>query len=159
MYIYHSLGFAIVHDVRYKFGNCFVDSSGPQVTFDPNQPTVTLRFPRFSWRSSEFARFECSLDGFVRDKQPCGSGTTGIWQIYKPDGNYTLSVRGRDTSDNTGPAVSHSFRVGKLSCFVIVDFTCFLSCLVANFTLNDLLVVAEMAEFKVSHTIGTTCHC
>ena len=71
---------------------------------------------------SEFARFECSLDGFVRGNQQCGSGTAGVWQIYKPDGNYTLSVRGRDINGNTGSVVSHSFRVGKFSCFCLLAF-------------------------------------
>ena len=91
---------------------------------------------------SEFARFECSLDGFVRDNQQCDSGMAGVWQIYKPGGNYTLSVRGRDTNGNTGSVVSHSFRVGKFSCFRYSGyyFTCFLSCLVASFIPTCLLL-------------------
>ena len=83
------------------------------MTFQPDQPTVTLPFPRFSWTSTETARFQCSFDDFVRDIQECGYGTTGSWQRYKPDGSYTLSVRGSDANGNTGSPVSHSFRVGK----------------------------------------------
>ena len=67
---------------------------------------------------NEFARFECSLDEFVRDNQQCDSGMAGVWQRYKPDGNYTLSVYGRDINGNTGSVVSHSFRVGKFSYFL-----------------------------------------
>ena len=92
----------------------FTDSSGPQITFDQNQPTVTLRYPRFSWTSSEPASFECSTDGFVNNIEQCGSGTSGSWQRSKPDGKYTFSVRGRDRNRNTGSPVTHSFRVGKL---------------------------------------------
>ena len=105
----------------------FADSSGPQITFDPNQPTVTLRYPRFTWTSNETANFECSLDGFVQNIEQCGSGTRMSWQRSRPDGEYTLSVRGRDTNGNTGSPASHSFRVGKLSyqvSKVLIVFSC-----------------------------------
>jgi hypothetical protein len=46
------------------------------------------------------------------------------WQRSRPDGEYTLSVRGRDTNGNTGSPASHSFRVGKLSYQVLIVFSC-----------------------------------
>ncbi|XP_028410633.1 uncharacterized protein LOC114533322 [Dendronephthya gigantea] len=87
------------------------DSSGPAITFDPNQPKITLRYPRFTWKSSEPANFECSLDGFTQDIQQCGAGDTGAWQRSKPDGDYELSVRGRDRNNNVGTPSTHSFSV------------------------------------------------
>jgi hypothetical protein len=94
------------------------------VTFDSNQPTVTLSTPRFTWTSSEPANFECSLDRF-RTLEPCGSGITGSWQRYKLDGDYVLSVRGRDNSGNTGAPARHSFRVGKFKREDKCDFVAF----------------------------------
>ena len=88
------------------------DSIVPTITFDDNQPKFTFRTPRFTWTSSEFANFECSLDGFQTIEQ-CGSGWLGSWQRYKPDGQYELFVRGRDSNGNTGIPAKHSFRVGK----------------------------------------------
>ena len=65
-----------------------------------------------------------SVDGFVRDKQQCGSRMAGVWQTYKPDGNYTLSVRGRDINGNTGSVVSHTAsELVSFHAFVIQDIT------------------------------------
>ena len=114
-YIVLQLGLVLVIRFETLRDIFFTDSTLPEITFDANQPTVTLRFPRFSWTSSKPASFQCSLDGFVRDIQQCGTGTFSAWQRYKPDGDYTLSVRGRDSNGNTGSRTSHSFRVGKVS--------------------------------------------
>lgn len=90
-----------------------LDSSGPEIQMDADLPSVTLSFPRITWKSSEPASFECSFDGFVRDIKQCGYGNNGRWQSYKPDGQYTFYVRGRDRNGNTGSIGRHSFKVGE----------------------------------------------
>ena len=68
--------------------------------------------PTFTWRSSELAIFECSLDGSPYES--CGNGANVDWSKDNvEDGPHTLMVRGRDIYGNLGRITSHSWTVGK----------------------------------------------
>ena len=90
-----------------------LDAVVPVITFINPSPK-TDGSPEFTWRSSEQATFECSLDrGPYED---CGSGMNGRWSKDNVrDGRHILSVRGKDTVENLGRTTSHSWTVGKMS--------------------------------------------
>jgi hypothetical protein len=94
------------------------DSVAPVITFINPSPR-TNSSPEFTWRSSEQADFECSLDRGPYER--CGSGVTGRWSKDNiRDGSHVLSVSGKDTVENVGSPTAHSWIVGKfLLSFVI----------------------------------------
>ena len=82
------------------------------ITFD-NPPTTTDGSPQFTWRSSEQADFECSLDSGPYEN--CGSGISGRWSKNNlGHGSHRLSVRGKDTVENVGRERIHIWTVGKI---------------------------------------------
>ena len=99
------------------------DSVPPVITFI-NPSRRTNGSPQFTWRSSEQADFECSLDRGPYER--CGSGVNGRWSKDNiRDGSHVLSVRGKDTVDNVGSPTTHSWVVGKfLLSFVIYLIFC-----------------------------------
>ena len=92
-----------------------LDGTPPVVTFI-NPPGKTNNSPQLTWRSTEQATFECSLDNepYVN----CGSGVRGQWsQRNLREGEHTLSVRGTDLAGNTGRETSHTWIVGTFQSF------------------------------------------
>ena len=91
----------------------FTDTVQPVITFT-DAPSVTNKNPRFSWRSTEYATFECSFDG--RRYENCGEGKAGFWaKSNVGDGGHVLLVRGRDLAGNLGTSIPHRWTVGKIS--------------------------------------------
>lgn len=86
-----------------------VDSSHPRLTFSDNSPETSGKNPTLTWTSSEYAKFECILDDFDK-KFDCGAGINGSWTGKNlKDGRHLFWVRGTDSSNNTGPFISHSW--------------------------------------------------
>lgn len=102
----------------------FADNTVPEITF-PETFVKTNSNPEISWRSSENAQFECSLDG--GDFEGCGSGLSNRWSRDNlPDGKHTFSVRGRDRNGNVGEVQTIEWTVGRkalsfTSCVFIVE--------------------------------------
>ena len=91
----------------------FVDSTSPKITFPSDQPVLTQHNPKFTWTSSEPAKFKCAIEGH-QNFVDCGEGTSGKLDGNNiPDGNYKLLVYGTDDVNNTGPVAEHTFVVGK----------------------------------------------
>ena len=88
------------------------DTAAPVVTFI-QAPAKTNGSPRFTWKSTEKADFECSLDNGRFES--CGKGATGEWiKQNVRNGIHIFKVRGRDDTGNVGRTVSHSWTVGKV---------------------------------------------
>ena len=81
------------------------------INFDPNLPTRTSGNPKVQWTSSEFAYFECDLDGL--QTIVCGQGTSGDMTFGVSKGPHTFSVRGTDRYRNVGEWKRYKFNVGK----------------------------------------------
>jgi hypothetical protein len=86
------------------------DVTPPVVTFI-NPPRKTNNAPQLSWRASEMATFECSLN--QGPYVSCGGEVLAWSKNNLRDGNYDLSVRGKDTVGNVGRAYVISWVVGK----------------------------------------------
>ncbi len=100
------------NEVEAEVRGWIVDAVPPVITYI-RPPTKTNGSPEITWRSSEQATFECSLDGGPYEN--CGNGLNGRW--FKNNvrgGSRVLSVRGRDTVGNLGRSRSHTWTVGKL---------------------------------------------
>ena len=81
------------------------------IVFSP-LPDQSNASPRITWRSTEDARFECSLDNGAYED--CGNGEIGTWIGRNlPHGNHVISVRGRDKNGNVGEPTKHTWNVGK----------------------------------------------
>jgi hypothetical protein len=87
------------------------DSSSPEIEFPPDLPKTTSTNLQVSWTSSEFAFFQCNLDGVQRIS--CGQGTTGDMSFRTSEGPHTFSVRGTDRYGNAGEWRQYRFDVGK----------------------------------------------
>ena len=90
------------------------------IHFDPSLPQVTSRNPKISWNSSEYAYYDCILDGV---QSPCDQGTSGDMTFSVSKGPHTFSVRGTDNYGNVGEWKRHSFNVGKATRHSVLDFT------------------------------------
>ena len=91
------------------------------IQFDPNLPQITSTKPKVSWTSSEYAYYECMLDGVQRIS--CGRGTSGDMTISVSTGPHTFSVRGTDSYNNVGEWKQYSFDVGKATQHSVLYFT------------------------------------
>ena len=88
-----------------------IDSVPPVIQFT-DAPSVTNKYPRFTWESSEFATFKCSFDG--EDYEDCGEGEFGTWtKSNVGDGKHVLYVTATDLANNLGASISHMWTVGK----------------------------------------------
>lgn len=88
------------------------DTVPPVISFT-NAPSVTNKYPRFTWTSTEQATFECSFDGERYGN--CSSGVEGVWSKDNVrDGRHVLSVRGKDLAQNLGRPAQHTWIVGKI---------------------------------------------
>jgi hypothetical protein len=107
--------------VEAEISGWIVDTVSPTITFS-DDPAKTSGSPMITWRSSEQAEFECSLDGGRYEK--CGSGMNGVWSKDNVgDGRHTLSVRGIDSAGNSGTPARHNWDVGMflMICFDVLD--------------------------------------
>jgi hypothetical protein len=90
-----------------------IDGVPPVITLI-NPSRRTNDSPEFTWRSSEQADFECSLDR--GSYESCGNGVNGRWSKNNVgDGEHILFVRGKDTVGNVGRRSPHSWIVGTFS--------------------------------------------
>ena len=129
-----------------------LDGAPPVVTFI-NPPSKTNNSPQLTWRSTEQATFQCSLDGGPYFN--CGSGVSGQWnQRNVREGTRTLSVRGTDLAGNPGRLTSHTWIVGTckiLSHPLLLSLSSFLDYLlwsVSAFicTLSYLLIIPFLSD-------------
>ena len=81
------------------------------IQFSPNLPQRTSTTTKVSWSSSEFAYFQCNLDGVQTIS--CGQGETGDMSFPVSEGPHTFSVRGTDRYGNAGEWERYKFVVGK----------------------------------------------
>ncbi len=92
-----------------------LDTTGPAepvLTTAPASPGAS-RAPAWSWSGESGSAFDCRIDrggDQVFDWTPCVSGQPHDLS-GRPDGTYTLSVRGRDAVGNTGPALSSAYEL------------------------------------------------
>ena len=92
----------------------FPDTKGPRLYFNQPVPKKSGSGVRFSWRSSENAKFECALDNrevFFK----CGEGFEAQLRFdnLKRNGEHVLHVRGTDDQNNVGDIISAEWTVGK----------------------------------------------
>ena len=88
-----------------------VDTVAPTITYS-DAAAKTNGSPFITWRSSEQAEFECSLDRGPYEN--CGIGMNGQWRKDNvPDGRHILRVRGTDPAGNVGNPAGHTWIVGK----------------------------------------------
>lgn len=89
------------------------DKTSPNILFTPGLPTKFRDRPRVTWTSSEYARFECSLNDQGRFRL-CGKGSRGDWsRTGVPAGVHDFFVRGTDRNGNVGPIANFRFSIGK----------------------------------------------
>ena len=98
-----------------------VDAEPPSIVFT-NAPSKTNKSPLITWKSTEFAKFQCSLDN--REFEDCGEGISGRWTKTISGGQHKLTVRGKDNVGNLGNEITHTWFVGKflLSVFLSIRF-------------------------------------
>lgn len=100
------------------FVNTFIDAIPPIIIFT-NPPSKTNGSPQINWMSSEFTKFECSVNAEMYLN--CGYGLKGQWSDDSMnDGKHNLSVRGRDSVGNLGQTITHTWIVGQ--CEIPINF-------------------------------------
>lgn len=92
------------------------DTTNPVITFDKPDPEKPQKDLSVSWKSSEEADFECSLDDPTL-YEPCGKGKTGLFQKDDlPDGEHRFYVRGKDNVGNVGDPSVYTVVTGRDVC-------------------------------------------
>jgi hypothetical protein len=107
-----------------------VDAVPPMITFT-DAPLKTNSLPTLTWRSSEKATFECSLDSGSYEN--CGSGINGEWSEWiVREGSHVLSVRAKDLVGNIGRPTTHSWIVGKFLSYQLYNIILYATTLINN---------------------------
>ena len=95
------------------YDDIFLDNTAPVLKFTGDLPdNINNNKQRFTWSSSEYARFNCYID---TEDQPikCGSGRRGSWTSNElADGQHTFRVRGTDEYGNEGSVIQHTWDIG-----------------------------------------------
>ncbi len=90
-----------------------LDNTAPVLRFSGRLPdNVNNNKQKFSWISSEYAKFSCYIDSETQPI-PCGRGNRGSWTSSELlDGPHTFRVFGTDAYGNQGPVIQHAWDIG-----------------------------------------------